>query len=222
MKTVNLILLLGILTLTFNSYSQTEEIYARANFEASNLNHRALEKTSEQTTWRMAPGRSSIEFKVKHLLFLNVEGKFRKFEGKVVTENRDFSIVQIECFIPVNSIYTGNQDRDKHLLEEDFFYLDRFPEISFKSKSILKTGENTYKIEGDLTIRGITIPIQLKGKYGGQKVISSGKTLAEFTAYGSLNRNEFGLTWNTVTEAGGALVGETVEIIINATLIKED
>ena len=220
MKIINLIPLLGILTFTFNSYSQTEKIYAHANF-TSNLKHRAVEKPSEQTTWRMAPGRSFIKFKVKHLLLLNVEGKFRKFDGKVVTQNRDFSIVQIEGSIPVNSIYTGNQDRDRHLLEEDFFYVDQFPEISFKSKSIHKTDEQTYKIEGDLTIRGITKPIQLEGKYSGMKVISSGKILAEFTAYGSLNRSDYGLRWNTITEAG-ALVGETVEIILNATLIKEN
>jgi len=94
------------------------------------------EKVSGLTTWRIASGRSCIKFKVQHLLLFEVEGKFKRFEGKVITKNQDFSIVGIDSRIQVNSIYTGNQDRDAHLLEEDFFYVNQFPEISFQFNSI--------------------------------------------------------------------------------------
>lgn len=173
------------------------------------------------TTWSIAPGPSSIKFKVQHLLLLEVEGRFKRFYGKVITQNQDFSIVRIESHIPVNSIYTGNQDRDGHLQEEDFFFVDQFPEINFKSNSITKTGEQTFKIKGDLTIRGITNPIELVAEFGGQRVIANGATCADFTASGVLNRFDYGLKWNGLSEAGGVLVGENVEIILKIRLVKE-
>jgi len=179
------------------------------------------EEVSGLTTWSIAPGRSSIKFKVQHLLLFEVEGKFKKFYGKVITQNQDFSIVRIESHIAVNSIYTGNRDRDAHLLEEEFFFVDQFPEISFKSNSITKTGEQTFKVKGDLTIRGVTKPIELVVECGGKKVISNGAICADFTASGMLNRFDYGLKWNSFTEAGGALVGEMVEIILKVRLVKE-
>ena len=179
------------------------------------------EEVSGLTTWSIAPGRSSIKFKVQHFLLFEVEGKFKKVYGKVITQNQDFSIVRIESYIPVNSIYTGNQDRDAHLLEEDFFYVDQFPEISFKSYSITKTGEQTFKIKGHLTIRGVTKLIELEAECGGKKVISNGTICADFTASGMLSRFDYGLKWNSFTEAGGALVGENVEIILKIRLVKE-
>ena len=180
------------------------------------------EKGSGLTTWSIASGRSSIKFKVQHLLLFEVEGRFKRFYGKVITKNQDFSIVQIESYIPVKSIYTGNEDRDAHLQQEDFFYGDEFPEISFKSNSITTTGEKTFKIKGYLTMRGVTKPIELEAEYGGQKVISNGDTCADFTVSGVLNRSDYGLKWNSLTEAGGALVGETVEITLKVRLVKED
>ena len=180
------------------------------------------EEVSGLTTWSIVPGRSSIKFKVQHLLLFEVEGKFKNVYGKVITQNKDFSIVRIESHIPVNSIYTGNQDRDAHLLEEDFFYVDQFPEISFKSYSITKTGKQTFKIKGHLTIRGVTKPIELEAECSGKKVISNGMICANFTASGMLSRFDYGLKWNSFTEAGGALVGEMVEIILKIRLVKED
>ena len=181
-----------------------------------------IPQASAQTAWQVAPGRSSINFKVKHLVLFHVKGKFRKFEGKVVTPDENFANAHIEATIRVNSIYTGNRDRDRHLLGEDFFCADEFPEIIFKSKSTVKTGENTYKITGDLTIRGITKPIELKAKYGGQKKLSSGQARVDFKATGSLNRFDYGLRWNEVMETGKAVVGKTVEITLKIALLKEN
>lgn len=177
-------------------------------------------QVSAQTIWHIAPGRSSFNFEVKHLLFFKVEGKFKKFEGKVVTQDGDFANASFDGKIQVSSIYTGNQDRDNHLLSEDFFCADKFPEIIFKCKSSVKTGENTYKIIGDLTMRGITKPINLTAKYEGQKKLSNGKTRVDLTFTGSLNRFDYELKWNEIIESGKAIVGKMVEIRLNVVLFK--
>ena len=131
---------------------------------------------SAQTIWQVAPGRSTIGFKVRYLLLFEVEGKFKKFEGIVVTQGDDFSDARIEVTIPVNSIYTGNRDRDQNLLGEAFFHADRFPTILFKSTTIVKTDAHTYTIHGDLTMRGVTKSIEMKVKYKDSRTLSGGST----------------------------------------------
>jgi polyisoprenoid-binding protein YceI len=175
-----------------------------------------------QTIWQIAPGRSSVKFKIKHLFLFHVEGKFRKFEGKVVTPDEGFANAQIEATIQAKSIYTGIRDRDRDLLGEDFFYVSEFQKILFKSKSTVKTGENNYKIIGDLTIRGITKPIELMAEFIGQKELSSGESRVDFNATGSLNRLDYGLRWNVLMETGKAIVGETVEIMLSIALLKRN
>lgn len=179
-------------------------------------------QASTETTWKIAPGRSSVKFKVKHLLLFNVEGKFKKFEGKVVTQDKDFTNAQIEAVIESNSIHTGNRDRDKDLQGEHFFYTSEFERITFKSKSIAKIGEDDYKIIGDLTIRDTTKTIELIAEFTGLKELANGKSRADFIATGTLNRLDYGLKWNEFLETGKAIVGETVEIILKIALLKED
>ena len=173
-------------------------------------------------SWQLAPGRTSIEFKIKHLVVMEVKGKFKKFEGNIVTTNQDFSTALVEVSIPVASIHTGNQDRDTHLLGDGFFGADEYPHITFTSTEFIKTGEDTYTISGNLTIRDVTRPIELSADYSGQKLISGGKTRADFAITGSLNRFDYGLRWNEVSEAGRVLVGETVTLTMNIALIEED
>ena len=175
-----------------------------------------------ETTWRVAPGRSSINFKVSHFIFFDVEGRFRRFEGKVQTSRGDFADARIEAKIQAGSIYTGNLDRDKDLVGEEFFDASKFPKIAFKSNTVSKApGENTYRINGDLTIKGITKPIVLTAKFEGRKILSDGSTRVDFTANGLLNRFDYGLKWNEFTEAGGAIVGEIVEINLKIALLAE-
>ena len=179
-------------------------------------------QVSAQTTWHLAPGRSSVHFEIDHLLFFKVEGRFKKFEGTVVTQGEDFATAEIEGKIQANSVYTGNQDRDKDLAGEDFFYTSKFPEILFKSKSVVKTGDNTYDFNGDLSIRGVTKPIVLKAKYKSKEKLSNGKTRVNLSVTGSLNRYDYGLKWNEIIESGKAIVGDEVDIKMNIALLKDN
>lgn len=175
-----------------------------------------------ETKWRIAPGRSSINFKVAHLIFFDVKGRFRKFEGTVQTPGGDFSDARIEAKIQAGSIYTGNQDRDKHLVGEEFFDASKFPEIAFKSNTVSKSaGEKNYRINGDLTIKGITRTIDLTAKFEGRRLLSDGIECVDFIANGLLNRFDYGLKWNELTDAGSAIVGETVEIRLKIALLAE-
>ncbi len=115
-----------------------------------------------ETTWRVDPGPSSVEFRVRHLIFSQVEGSFRRFSGEVVVPDEDFAGASITTTIPVASIYTRHPDRDRELQGEEFFWASRYPEIHFRSTSIVRTGDRTYDVAGDLTIRGVTRPIVLK------------------------------------------------------------
>ena len=173
-----------------------------------------------QTTWRVAPGRSSIQFTVKHLVLLDVEGKFRKFEGTVVTQDESFMNARIDATIYVESIYTGNQDRDKDLLGEDFFSAEKFPTISFTSRSVTKTGNDSYKITGNLTIRDVTKSIELVARYIDRKELSTREERMDISVTGSLNRFDYGLRWNALTETGSVIVGETVDLRLNIALLK--
>lgn len=176
-----------------------------------------------QEQWNVASGRSSVNFKVKHLIFSQVEGKFRTFEGRLVTPNHDLSGAQLDAVVRIDSIYTGNQDRDKHLYSQDFFAAEKFPEMTFKSTSIVKTNrENIYTIQGELTIRGVTKSVELTAKYAGVKTLANGTTRMELTATGSVNRFDYGLKWNELMETGKAIVGENVDISFNASFIKDD
>ncbi|MGE0266831.1 MAG: YceI family protein [Candidatus Omnitrophota bacterium] len=176
-----------------------------------------------QEQWNVASGRSSVNFKVKHLIFSQVEGKFKTFEGRLVTPNQDLTGAQLEAIVRIDSIYTGNQDRDKHLYSQDFFAAEKYPEMVFKSTTITKTNQpNIYTIKGDLTIRGVTKSVELTAKYVGVKTLANGTTRMELTATGSVNRFDYGLKWNELMETGKAIVGENVDISFNASFVKDD
>lgn len=182
----------------------------------------SIQTAAAQVTWELAPGRTNIQFKVKHFVLMNVEGRFKSSRGTVVTSDlNDFSGAQVEASIPVSSIYTGNSDRDSHLLQKVFFYADQFPEINFRSVSVKKkkTGD-LYTMKGMLTIRGVSRPIELEVTRTGFKKLKSGKVRSSFRAVGSLNRYDFGLRWNDTTEVGGMVVDEVVQIVMDVGLIK--
>jgi polyisoprenoid-binding protein YceI len=177
---------------------------------------------SAQTEWQIAPGPSEITFKVKHLLFTNVEGSFRKFDGKVVIHDGDLTSSQLEARIKADSIYTGIDDRDQSLIGKDFFDAEKFSEIVFKSEKVAKAGEGeNYKIKGNLTIKGTTRPIELDAIYQGQKVLPDGKTRMNFIATGIINRLDYGISWNEFMDSK-ALIGDQVEIRLKIALLKED
>ena len=178
-------------------------------------------ETKTITKWSIDPTHSEIIFKAKHLVISSVSGRFNEFDGGVETEGDDFENAQAEFSAKVNSITTGNPDRDNHLKSDDFFNAEKFPEIKFKSTSIKKISKEQYEMKGDLTIRDVTKPIALEVLYGGIVDDPYGNTKAGFEISGKVNRKEYGLKWNAVTEAGSVVVGDIIKIDLNVQVVKE-
>lgn len=175
-------------------------------------------ETLVKTIWGIDPTHTEVQFKVKHLVISTVTGYFRKFEGSIETETDDFDGANVSFNLDVNSIETNQADRDAHLKSPDFFAADEFPVLKFEG--ILKKEGNSYSLDGDLTIRNTTKSISLDVDFGGIMVDPWGNTKAGFEINGKINRKDFGLNWNTITEAGGMLVGEEVKLHINAQIAK--
>lgn len=171
-------------------------------------------------TWTIDTAHTEIGFKVKHLVVSTVSGKFTSFEGKLEGEKEDFSDAKISFSADVDSIHTGNEQRDNHLKSEDFFDAAGHPKLTFISTSIEKDG-NDYKITGDLTIRETTKSIVLNAEFGGIEKSLYGQVVAGFEVTTKINRQDFGLKWGAVTEAGGLVVANDVKIIANVELIKQ-
>lgn len=174
-----------------------------------------------QSTWNLDQAHSSIGFSVDHMIISQSVGRFTDFTGTISTEKDDFANAKVSITAKTASIDTDNADRDKHLKSDDFFNAEKYPEMTFVSKSFTKTGEKEYLVTGDLTIRDITKTVELKAKYLGQVTDPWGNLRAGFSATGKVNRFDFGLKWNKLLETGGLVVGETVELILRAELIKQ-
>ncbi len=180
-----------------------------------------MTKTAEltKTKWAIDPTHSEVQFKVKHLVISTVTGSFKKFQGAVETESDDFDNATVNFSIDASSIDTNQADRDGHLKSEDFFAVAQYPELTFSGTLYKKKG-NDYKLAGDLTIRGNARPVELDVEFGGIVKDPWGNVKAGFEMTGKINRKEYGLTWNALTEAGGVVVGEDVKLHINVEVVK--
>jgi polyisoprenoid-binding protein YceI len=172
-------------------------------------------------TWTIDTAHSEIGFKVKHLVISTVSGKFNAFEGKLEGEPDDLTNAKISFSADIESIHTGNEQRDGHLKSGDFFDAAAHPKLIFQSTSIEKKGDD-YKVNGDLTLKGVTKPVTLNVEFGGVQKSLYGQTVAGFEVTGKINRQDFGLTWSAVTEAGGVVVGDEVKLAANLEVIKQD
>jgi polyisoprenoid-binding protein YceI len=172
------------------------------------------------TKWTIDPAHSEVTFRVKHMMVSNVSGNFESFDGTFETEGDDFKNAKITFTADVNSISTRNADRDAHLKSADFFDAEQFPKISFTATDSSKVGEDEFTLTGDLTIRGVTKPVTLKGEFGGIGQDPWGNTKAGFTVSGKFNRKDFGLTWNAALETGGVLVSDEVKVNAEIQLVK--
>lgn len=173
------------------------------------------------TKWAIDPTHSEIGFKVKHMMFTNVSGKFTQFDASIETDGDDFTNAKIHFTGQVESIDTGNKDRDGHLRSADFFDAAQFPEIKFEATSFTKKDEGQYQLVGDLTLHGTTKSVSLEAEYSGQMKDPWGNTKAGFTLNGKINRKDWGLNWNSALETGGVLVGEEVKLAIELQFIKQ-
>jgi polyisoprenoid-binding protein YceI len=174
-----------------------------------------------QIKWILDPMHSEVLFKVKHLMITTVTGYFRKFALEVDTENDDFNTAgKIEFTADIDSIDTNNSQRDTHLKSADFFDAESHSQLVFVGRRYSSDGD-TAKLEGDLTIRGITKPFTVNVEFGGIVVDPYGQTKAGFTVSGKISRKEFGLTWSAVTEAGSVVVSDEIKIQAEIQLVKQ-
>ncbi|MBI5021312.1 MAG: polyisoprenoid-binding protein [Ignavibacteriales bacterium] len=174
-----------------------------------------------QTTWKLDRAHSKVSFNINHMVISEVSGRFTDFDVVLVHVKDDLTDGKLNATIKVKSINTDNEGRDKHLRSADFFDAEKYPEITFVSKSFEITAKNIYKITGDLTMHGVTKPVVLDTKFNGTMNDSWGNTKAGFKATATVNRKEFGIVYNKTMEAGGLLLGEDVEVAISVELTKE-
>lgn len=170
------------------------------------------------TSWTLDKSHSGVKFSVDHLVISEVEGTFKIFDGTVTSPTPDFNNAKVEFTVDVNSINTDDEKRDGHLKSDDFFNAEKYPSMKFTSTSFKKVKGNNYVLEGDLTIRDVTKRVRFAVIYGGTVKDPWGNIKAGFKASGKINRKEFGLKWGAVTEAGGAVVGDEVRMLINVEL----
>jgi polyisoprenoid-binding protein YceI len=180
-----------------------------------------LTAPSGTAVWKLDPAHAHVEFAVRHLMISRVKGQFSEVEGTVRIDGDDVTSAELEVQIDASSIDTRVDQRDEHLRSADFLDVEHFPNLKFHSTSVERTGEDTLKVTGHLTIRDVTREVVLdvtergtaKDPWGGQR--------AGFGATTKIDRKEFGLTWNQALETGGVLVGDEVSINIDAELVLE-
>ena len=177
--------------------------------------------STSTTTWNIDPAHSVAEFKVKHMMIANVKGQFSKVSGLLVRNESDPAKDRVEATIEAASIHTRDEQRDAHLKSADFFHVEKFPTLHFKSTAIDVVGDGELSVEGDLTIRGVTRKVRFavegptppaKDPWGNTRIGISAST--------KINRKDFGLTWNAALETGGILVGDDINITLDAQFVK--
>jgi polyisoprenoid-binding protein YceI len=173
------------------------------------------------TAWKLDPAHSAAEFKVKHMMISNVKGKFTGLSGVLIEHPTDSTLSSIEASVDVPTVNTGDPQRDGHLKSPDFFDVEKFPTMTFKSTSVKPKGEAEYEVTGNLTLHGVTKPVTfaVEGPSAPGKD-PWGNTRVGLSATTKINRKDFGLAWNSALETGGVLVGEDVSITLDVQFIK--
>jgi polyisoprenoid-binding protein YceI len=157
---------------------------------------------------------SEVDFQVRHLLS-KVRGRFNEFGGSIEFDQDQPERSRVDVTIQAGSIDTAEPDRDKHLRSGDFFDVDKYPTLTFVSTSVTPRGENRYDVAGDLTIHGVTQQIVLPATFLGAATDPWGNAKSVFEADLTLNRKDFGLSWNAALETGGFLVGDEVKVTLS-------
>lgn len=173
------------------------------------------------TTWNIDPVHSVAEFKVKHMMISNVKGQFTGVSGTLNLDEEDATKSRIEATIDAASVNTRDPQRDAHLKSADFFDVEKFPTLSFKSAGILRQGDGELEVEGGLTVHGVTRTV----KFAVEGPTAPGKdpwgnTRIGISATTKINRKDYGLTWNAALETGGILVGDEVTITLDVQFIQ--
>ena len=171
--------------------------------------------------WEFDKPHSNIGFSVRHLVITKTIGQFDDYLGYVIFDGKNVETGTVEITIHVNSINTDNQKRDDHLRSGDFFDVEKYPTMKFKSRKIIKDAGNNFKIVGDLTIKDVTKEVILDAEFNGVLTGPMGNIRAGFTAGTKINRHDFNVAWNNKLQDGTLIVGEEVDISLEIELIKE-
>ena len=171
-------------------------------------------------TWTLDPTHTHVEFAVKHMMMATVKGRFSGLEGEVRLSDADPASSSVEVRIDTRTIDTRVEQRDAHLRSADFLDVETYPEIVFRSRRVEPTGERTFRVVGDLTIRDVTREVVLEAREEGRGRDPWGGERAGFSASTRIKRGDYGLKWNQALETGGVLVGEEVRISVEAELVR--
>jgi polyisoprenoid-binding protein YceI len=170
--------------------------------------------------WEIDVGHSAIHFWVRHMVISKVHGRFARWSGSIDLDEQDLTRSKVDVRIDASSIDTQVADRDAHLRSPDFLDVERYPELTFRSKRIERSGDG-YRVVGDLSLHGVVREVTLEAEFAGTGKDPWGNERAGFSARGALDRKQFGLSWNAALETGGVLVGEKVEISIELEAVKK-
>ena len=169
--------------------------------------------------WTLDPSHTQVTFAVKHLMISNVKGRFGEAAGKVQLDPT--TEPKVDITIAASSIITGDERRDAHLKSQDFLFVDKFPELTFRGGRAEGDIGSHFALHGDLTIRGISRPVTLQVTNEGRAIDPWGNDRIGYSATTTINRKDFGLEWNMALEAGGVLVGDDVRITIETELVRQ-
>jgi len=176
---------------------------------------------AELPSWGVDLVHSSVGFTVRHLVVSKVRGKFARWTGTILMDEHDLSRTQVDVTIEPASVDTGVEQRDNHLRSADFFDVEKYPTMAFKSSRVEKAKDGSLRLFGDLTLHGVTRPVTLEVEFAGSQKDPWGGLRAGFSARTSLDRKDFGLTYNQLLETGGVVVGEKVDIDIEVEAVKQ-
>jgi polyisoprenoid-binding protein YceI len=174
-----------------------------------------------QETWQVDGAHSAVNLAVRHMVISKVRGHFGKWSAKLQLDTAELTRSSVEVAIEAASIETGVADRDTHLRSADFLDAAKYPTLAFRSRRVEAVSKDRLRVVGDLTIRDVTREVVLDVEYGGQGKDPWGNTRVGFTATTSINRKDFGLTWNQALETGGVLVADRVDIEIELQAIQQ-
>lgn len=171
--------------------------------------------------WQIDSSHSGVHFTVRHLVIAKVRGQFGRWTGTLQVPGGDFARASLDVVIDASSIDTGVADRDTHLRSADFFDVEKYPEITFRSTGVTEAGADRLRVAGALTIKGVTRDVELDVEVLGKTKDPWGNERAAFSATTSVDRREFGLTWNQVLETGGVMVGDRIDIAIDVQAVRQ-
>lgn len=177
--------------------------------------------TQTRSVWSIDPAHTTVEFSVRHMMVSTVKGRFTGVSGTIVDVAEEPALSSVDVQIDAASISTNDAQRDGHLRSPDFFDVENYPTLTFKSTRI-EGNRDSFKVIGDLTLHGVTREIELDAEFNGAGTSPYGKRVAGFSAQAKLNRKDFGLNWNVALEAGGMLVSDTIKVQIEVEAVQQD